>query len=130
MLKVHHIGYLVKNIDKSISEFEKLGYEIKQNTILDDYRKVLICFMEKDGYVVEMISPVSTESSVAGLIKKKENTAYHICYETGNIEREIERLCEENYVLCGEKHEAVAIDGKEVVFLMHPDLGMIELVEN
>lgn len=26
-MQVHHIGYLVKNIEKSIPEFERLGFE-------------------------------------------------------------------------------------------------------
>ena len=129
MMKIHHIGYLVKNIEKSIREFECLGYSIQQNIMLDDYRKVKICFLKKDGYVVELVSPVCENSSVAGLMKKKENTAYHICYETDNIDMEIQHLCEMGYVICSEKHEAVAIEGKPVAFLMHPNLGMIELLD-
>ena len=62
-------------------------------------------------------------------MKKLGNTAYHICYETDSMEMDLERLLQENYVLCSERHEAVALENREVCFLVHPYLGMIELLE-
>jgi len=69
-LTVHHIGYLVKKIDKAIQTFQSLGYEIEQDTVYDDIRKVNICFLTKDGCRVELVSPVSEDSVVSGLMKK------------------------------------------------------------
>ncbi len=128
-MKVHHIGYLVKKIDKAKKAFENLGYVVTQDTVLDEYRQVNICFLEKDGYAIELVSPASKESVVSNLMKKLGNTPYHICYETDNMEAEIERLQEQHYTICSERHEAVAIDGKDVCFMIHPFIGMIELVE-
>ena len=53
-LKIHHIGYLVKKIDKAKNTFESLGYLTRQDTVYDDIRKVNICFVEKDGYLIEL----------------------------------------------------------------------------
>ena len=44
--QIHHIGYLVKNIDKSKSVFLALGYQVEQDMIYDEYRGVDICFMD------------------------------------------------------------------------------------
>ena len=30
-MRIHHIGYLVKHMDAAISEFEKLGFSLKEN---------------------------------------------------------------------------------------------------
>jgi methylmalonyl-CoA/ethylmalonyl-CoA epimerase len=128
-MKIHHIGYLVKKIDKAIKAFEGLGYVLTQDVMLDEYRQANICFLEKDGYAIELVSPVSKESVVADLMKKLGNTPYHICYVTDDMDGDIEKLLEQHYVMCSEKHEAVAIDGKNVCFLIHPFMGMIELVE-
>lgn len=128
-MKIHHIGYLVKKIDKAKEAFLELGYTVRQETVADDYRQVQICFLEKDGYVVELVSPLSGESVVAGLIKKFGNSPYHICYETDTYEKELEELQEKRYRICSESHEAIAIGGRNVCFLIHPHLGMIELVE-
>lgn len=92
MMKIHHIGYIVKKIEKAILAFEDLGYVKKDDTIFDEYRQIDICFMEKDGYCVELVSPVNKESSVFGLLKKLGNSAYHICYSCPNLEDTIEKF--------------------------------------
>ncbi len=69
-LKIHHIGYLVKKMNQAKQTFEVLGYHVEQDTVCDEIRKVAICFLIKDGYRVELVSPVSPDSVVAGLIKK------------------------------------------------------------
>ena len=68
-MKIHHVGYLVKKIDKAAEEFEKLGYIRRGDITVDTYRKVDILFLEKDGYVVELVSPNAPDSVVSGLIK-------------------------------------------------------------
>lgn len=128
-LKVHHIGYLVKKINAAIKEFAKLGYTIYLDTVYDDIRKVNICFMEKDGYVVELVSPTDSESVVAGLLKKYKNSPYHICYETQNLEKELALLTENGYTAIDTPTPAPALEGRRVVFLMNASLGMIELLE-
>ena len=128
-MKIHHIGYLVRKMDKAIPAFERLEYTVRESTVLDDYRNVHICFLEKDGYVVELVSPANKESVVSDLLKKIGNSPYHICYETESFDNDIRELLEQKYVICSETHEACAIDGKRVCFLIHPYLGMIELVE-
>ena len=128
-MKVNHIGYLVKKMDKALSAFLDLGYKIVQETMYDDFRDINICFVEKDGYVVELISPVSKESVVANLVSKMGNSPYHICYETENMDAEIPTLQKQRYVMCSEPHEAVACGGNRVCFMVHPYLGMIELLE-
>ena len=128
-MKIHHIGYLVKKIDKAKDEFKNIGYTVLQEDVYDDDRQINICFMEKDGYVIELVSPTSKESTVAGLMKKLGNTPYHICYETEDMDKDIQILLARKYVMWEEKKPAIAIDGKKVCFLIHPYAGMIELVE-
>lgn len=128
-LKIHHIGYLVKKIDKSIKAFESLGFRLTQDTMYDCFRKVNICFMEKDGYVIELISPIGSESVVAGLLKKYKNSPYHICYESTNLAADLEALSSQGYVIIDTPTPAPAIKERKVVFLMHAALGMIELLE-
>lgn len=55
-LKIHHIGYLVKKINAAVKEFEHLGFTLIQDITYDNYRKVNICFLEKDGYTIS--SPI------------------------------------------------------------------------
>lgn len=128
-MKIHHVGYLVKKIDKAINQFVELGYDVVGEKTYDDYRKVHICFLEKEGYVIELVSPSDKESVVSDLMKKIGNSPYHICYETNRFDEDVQELLDRKFVMCSEKHPAVAIEGKNVCFLMHPFMGMIELVE-
>lgn len=128
-LKIHHIGYLVKKIDRAIQTFKALGYRIEQDTVYDDIRKVDICFLTKDGYRVELVSPVSPDSVVAGLIKKYKNAPYHICYETDDFESAFGQLTAAGFLAIDTPTPAPAMNGRRVVFLTSASAGMIELID-
>lgn len=129
-LKVHHIGYLVKKMESAICSFEALGYEITQASIYDEIRKVNICFLQKDNYCIELVSPASEDSVVSGLIKKFKNSPYHICYETEHFKEDYQELINGGFVSIDVPTPAPALQGRNVVFLMNPFMGMIELLES
>lgn len=128
-MRVHHIGYLVKNLKKAETAFEALGYSACSEITYDELRDVNILFMTSGNTVVELVSPVSERSVVADLIKRYRNAPYHICYETEDIGTETERLREQGYVAVDAPAPAPAMDGRRVCFLMHACAGLIELVE-
>lgn len=129
-LKVHHIGYLVKKIDTAILAFTNLGYHIIQNTVYDDIRKINICFLEKDNYCIELVSPTSEDSVVSGLLKKYKNCPYHICYETENFEEDYRSLLTNGFISIDVPTPAPALQNREVVFLTNSSMGMIELLKS
>ena len=130
ILKVHHIGYLVKKIETAIRSFQNLGYEIIQDTIYDEIRKVNICFLQKDGYCIELVSPASGDSVVSGLIRKYRNSPYHICYETEHFDEDHQALIDNGFLSIDTPTPAPALQNRKVVFLTSPVIGMIELLES
>lgn len=128
-LKIHHIGYLVKNIAKTKTLFTEIGYSVEKDTTYDNFRDVDICFLIKDGYRIELVSPRTSSSVVGELRKKIGNSPYHICYEVDNLENAIEELGQKRFVLWEEPQIAPAIDGRRVAFLVNGQMGMIELLE-
>ena len=128
-MKIHHIGYFVKSIEKGQKTFLDMGYEVEKECVHDEYRGIDIVFLVKDGYRVELVSPYTKDSVVYELRKKLGNSPYHICYEVENLEAAIEKLTAQRFVVTQEPHEAVAIDGRRVCFLVHGQIGIIELVE-
>lgn len=129
MLKVHHIGYLVKKIDKAEKDFTALGFECIAPVVYDSLRDADISFWEKNGYCVELVSPKSEKSVVYDLLKKFKNMPYHICYSSTDMNSDIEDLRKSGYMLLDEPMEAVAIEGRKVCFLFSANSGMIELLE-
>ena len=55
-MKVHHIGYLVKSIKRSIEKFEKLGYKIETEIISDSVRKIDICFLLNPELIHQLLN--------------------------------------------------------------------------
>ena len=126
MMKIHHIGYLVQNIEKAQAQFKELGFTESTQLFSDELRGIYIIFMEKDGYVIELISPSKDDSIVSNLIKTHKNSPYHICYESFNIDDDMKFLKRNKYI----KITALEpFDNKKVVFFLHPYLGMIEVVD-
>lgn len=128
-MKPHHIGYLVKSMEKSMKQFKALGYELCSDVVYDKYRDIDICFMKNNGYVVELIVPKSEASVVAKLRKKIGVSPYHICYITDDISRDIEQLRGQGYVPMGEPQIAPAIGGNMAAFMFNPNVGILEIVQ-
>lgn len=127
-MKVDHIGYAVKSIDKAKRSLETLGY-VFEETIEDRDRNIFIAFGELDGYKVELVSPISGESPVDMHLTKIGPTPYHICYKSNDIEADIERLTANRFKVSIPLAPAVAFGNKRVVFMYSLAVGLIEIVE-
>lgn len=56
-MRVDHIGYAVRDIDKARKTMEVLGYSFKP-IIEDKDRNILIAFGELGDYCIELVSPM------------------------------------------------------------------------
>lgn len=127
-MKIDHIGYAVKDIDKAKAVFEKLGYSFEQ-TVTDTNRNIFISFGKMDGYRIELVAPISSGSPVDSYLANIGATPYHICYVSENIEEDIKSLEKNRFKVLLPLTSAVAFDSKRVVFLYSLAVGMIEIVE-
>jgi len=127
-MKIDHIGYAVRIIDKAKKSFETLGY-VFEETIEDRDRNIYIAFGEMDGYRIELVAPISEESPVDMHLSKIGPTPYHICYKSDNIEADIESLTANRYKVLIPLAPAIAFGNKRVVFMYSLAVGLIEIVE-
>lgn len=128
-MKIHHIGYMVKNIKKSTAAFIRLGYDIEQDIQEDHNRKAFIVFMVNDSYRIELVQPIDESSDYYPLSKKYRNSPYHICYCTEYLDETIVDLKKEGYILVRPPEKAVCLNEKRVAFLSCLGVELIELVE-
>lgn len=91
-MRVHHVGYAVKNIEKAKQQFEMLGYKSKGNVTKDEYRNIQILFMVNGNECIELVSPLPGDNPVQSIIKKSGSTPYHICYEVKDLQKTIEDM--------------------------------------
>ncbi|WP_294158822.1 VOC family protein [uncultured Selenomonas sp.] len=128
-MKVHHIGYYVKQMEAARAAFQKLGYEELEGVVQDDDRSIRICFLKNGTEVVELVEPEERSPFDNKKLRKMGNTPYHICYEAEDLERAIIAMQDDGYFLVQPPAPAVAIGGRRVAFLYHDDVGLLELVE-
>ncbi len=128
-MKIHHVGYLAKSIEKTEKKFLELGYRVERPVKYDEIRDINIEFLVNGDYRVELIQPMGENSPMYPLLKRFKNTPYHFCYEVEDIEAAINELSDKHYTVIQEPEIAPCIDGKKVVFLNNISMGIIELVE-
>lgn len=131
-MKIHHIGYAVCDIKNARENFELLNYKVISELIFDKDRNIYIQFLKHidSELIVELIEPLEYEySPVSNILKKLGDTPYHICYEVRQINNEIERLINNNFILIDAPKQAMAIDNNKVAFLYKKGIGIIELLE-
>ena len=127
--KIHHVGYLVNDIEKSIEPFEMLGFTAKNAPVFDEIRKAWICFLDGNGTVVELIEP-REDSEIFPLLKKYTNMPYHLCYIVRDLEASIVQLKHHGFLLFKPIEAAPAISASaKVAFLIHRRIGMVELLQ-
>ena len=129
-MKIDHIGYAVKRIDRAIASFERLGFSFE--SVIEDYdRNVKLVFGNNDGYRIELVSPLDKgkESPVDQYLSNASGTPYHICYQTSEFETEVETLTKQGFKVVVEPKSAIAFGGRRVVFMMNIGFGLMEIVE-
>ena len=130
MLKVEHIGIAVKTLAESVPLFEKLLKSQCYKTEIVETEKVNTAFFKTRDTKIELLESIDENGVISKFIDKKGEGLHHIAFEVDNIEREMERLKNEGFILLNEKPKKGA-DNKLVCFL-HPKSTngvLIELCE-
>ena len=127
MEKVDHIGIAVKNLSSSVSLFEKLLNTPCYKTEMVETEGVHTAFFRQGETKIELLESTDPEGVIARFIAKKGEGLHHIAFEVADIEKEMERLKKEGFVLLNDTPKAGA-DNKLVCFL-HPKHSNGVLIE-
>ena len=91
-MKLHHIGIVVENIQKSLGELTKyLDFESITTPSLVGSQKVNICFLKTNNVFLELIEPAEENSPISNFIKKGGGF-HHLCFEVDDIHLELEKM--------------------------------------
>lgn len=128
-MKLEHIGYLVKNIEKTAQAFESLGYQ-QGDIYNDDIQKTKICFLTKERETkIELVEPYPENETMIRLQKNIGVSPYHMCFETDNIEEEYNRMMDSGFVPMFQPVSAIAFDNRRICYFWKRAIGYIEIVE-
>jgi methylmalonyl-CoA/ethylmalonyl-CoA epimerase len=87
-------------------------------------------FASRDGCpIIELVEPLDISSPVNTLLKKNGVSPYHLCYEVSSIQQSIEMFKSAGLKQISAVSEAVAFEGRLIVFLYNSNYGLIELLQ-
>ena len=92
VLKLHHIGIVVENINESLGEIANfLSFESISLPTLIGSQKVNICFLKTNNVYVELIEPAEKNSPITDFAINGGGF-HHLCFEVDNIQQEIDKM--------------------------------------
>ncbi len=115
---LEHIGIAVKDLEASVSLFEKLFQVKSYKTESVESENVSTAFFQTGETKVELVASTHPEGTIAKYIDKKGEGIHHLAFAVEDIVAEMERLKQEGFVLLNEQPKPGA-DNKLVCFL-HP----------
>ncbi len=125
----HHIGYAVKDIDRTAKYYTATGWQLGE-VYTDTIQNTYIAFLTREGFpMIELVAPIDETSPICNTLKKVGNATYHVCYSVPDLNTAVVELRSQRFMPLFKPVEAVALDNKKICYLMHPDVGLVELVE-
>ena len=92
ILKLHHIGIVVQNINESLGEMTNfLSFESTELPTLIGSQKVNICFLKTNNVYIELIEPADENSPITDFAQKGGGF-HHLCFEVDDIHQEIDKM--------------------------------------
>jgi len=92
VLKLHHIGIVVQNINESLGEISNfLSFESTSLPTLVGSQKVNICFLKTNSVYIELIEPTDPDSPITNFVKEGGGF-HHLCFEVDDIQQEIDKM--------------------------------------
>ena len=131
--KLLHVGVAVPALEATTALLADLfGYTVVSGPFDDPIQKVSVNFLAKsDGDVaeIELIAPTSEDSPVQAMLTKKAGGAYHLCFETNDLDAALDRARGLGCVVLAEPVPAVAFGGRRIAWMYTPARQLFELVE-
>ena len=127
--RIDHIAVVVEDIERALSLFrDTLGLELSHTETIPE-QDVKIAFLPVGESEIELLEPLSADTSIAKFLAKRGEGMHHICLEVEDIDAALADLKEKGVRLINKT--AVAGAHGRVAFI-HPKSThgvLIELLE-
>ena len=131
--KLRHVGVAVPKLGPTTDALEALfGYKVVSGPFDDPIQKVSVNFLaksENDVAEIELIAPLSEDSPITSMLAKGGGAAYHLCFETSDIEQAVAHAKDNGCIIVSPPVPAVAFNGRKIAWIYTRSRQLFELVE-
>ena len=124
--KIHHIGIVVRSLDEAYGFYrDTLSLPVHKEAIIQDQgvRAALLTIGESE---IELLEPVAPDTGVARFLAQKGEGLHHLCFQTDDIDREIETARRRGVTLVDQQPRA-GLAG--MICFLHPKSSHGVLIE-
>lgn len=131
--KLLHIGVAVPALGPAAESLARLfGYKLVSGPFDDPIQKVSVEFLAQsaeDTAEIELIAPAAEDSPIRSMLAKDGGGAYHLCFETSNIEAALAHAKALGCIIVSPPVPAVAFQGRRIAWIYTRSRQLFELVE-
>lgn len=118
-LRLHHVGYVVADIEAAMPGFVRTLGAVWDGRIWEDpVQRVKVAFLitAPEDAQIELVTPAGAKSPVAGFLAERGGGLHHVCYEVEDLTAEIAAMRARGAILARPPSppwllEAVALPG-------------------
>jgi methylmalonyl-CoA/ethylmalonyl-CoA epimerase len=124
---------VVENIASSINGFiRSLDVTWDGQIFEDPLQRVKVTFLttRPEEPKIELVEPVGDTSPVRKFLQETGGGLHHFCYETNDLEAEMQNMRARDAMLVRRPKPAVAFSGRRIAWLLTPERLLIELLES
>ncbi|MGI8999291.1 MAG: VOC family protein [Candidatus Limnocylindria bacterium] len=109
---IHHVAVVVRSIEAALPRYRSLfGLEPDMAPLDFLTQRVRLCFLPTGpapAARIELVEPIDDESGVARFLASHGEGLHHVCFETGDLPRDLEHLAAREAVLIDREPRAGA----------------------
>jgi methylmalonyl-CoA/ethylmalonyl-CoA epimerase len=131
--KLLHVGVAVPALEAATESLSTLfGYKVVAGPFNDPIQKVAVNFLSasgSDAVAIELIAPLGDDSPIQSMLAKTGGGAYHLCFETEDLEAALAHVASNGCVVVAQPVPAIAFEGRRIAWIYTPARQLFELVE-
>jgi len=124
--KIHHIGIAVRSLDDALKFYrDTLGLHVHARDTIEDQgvRAALLTIGQSE---IELLEPTRPDAGVARFLERKGEGLHHICFQTEDVDGDLETLKAKGVELVDQKSRP-GLAG--MICFLHPKASRGVLVE-
>jgi methylmalonyl-CoA epimerase len=124
--KIHHVGVVVQSADEAMKFYrDALGLKVTADRVIED-QGVRGVLLEIGGSEIELLEPTRNDTGVAKFLESRGEGMHHICFESDDVDAELNGAREKGIQLIDEKPR-LGLAG--MICFLHPKSNHGVLVE-